>query len=266
MKRIITLKTLSIQHLLLLFVAGIFCIPLSAINSNDTIFYHDKNGKKTYWTRDSKIGRNKKHYYDLYLDFGHNQVDHRNLFTGREHTSAADFPDLNYARSRSFAMYAMYGMKFTRSLSLMSGLGIEWHNYRFTNNMTIREIDGMVTQTPIAAVVGDFSKVKRTKFTTTYLNVPLMLRLHFNRFFVAAGVFGGYNIGSHTKIVFNDANGSKHKHKDYNMRTATFEYGYTVRAGWRCIALFTHYYLNPLFDKDKGPQVYPFTIGVSLKL
>jgi hypothetical protein len=188
------------------------------------------------------------------------------MFTGNRHESAADFPKLRNSTSTSFSMYAMFGRKISGSFSIMSGLGIDWVNYRFSKDVTFREIDGIATQTPIASVIPTFSYMEKSKLTGSYLNVPLMLRIHFRRFFVAAGVTGGLNIGSHTKIVFTDIFANKHTYKDYDIHLATFRYGYSVRAGFRWFSMFANYYVSPLFSKNEGPQVYPFAMGISMRL
>jgi hypothetical protein len=161
----------------------------------------------------------------------------------------------------------MFGRKIFDALSIMSGLGIDWVNYRFSTDVTIREINNVATQLPIASVINTFSYMKKSKLTGSYINIPLLLKIQFHkRFFLAAGVSGGLNIGSHTKVVFTDTNGKKQTFKDYNIHLATFRYGYTVRAGFNVVSIFANYYVSPLFSNNKGPQVYPFSMGISLKL
>jgi hypothetical protein len=108
--------------------------------------------------------------------------------------------------------------------------------------------------------------MRKSKLAGTYLTVPLMLRINFNRtFFIAAGVSAGVNINTHTKIVFDNVSGNKQKYKDYDLHTNPFKYGYVVRAGFDWISLFANYSVSPLFSKNEGPQVYPFTVGICLK-
>jgi hypothetical protein len=206
------------------------------------------------------------YYSDFHLDFGYNRLDKSNMFTGTTHESASDFPKLRNSASNSFAMYAIFGRKISNSFSIMSGLGINWVNYKFSKEVTIREINDVATQVSIESVLNSFSYMKKSKLTGSYLEIPLLLRIHFHKFFIAAGVTGGLNIGSHTKVVFVDTHGRKQTYKDYDIHLATFRYGYALRAGFRHFSLFTNYYVSPLFAKDEGPQVYPFSIGLSLRL
>jgi hypothetical protein len=269
-----------VKYLVGLLFIPVFSCPAIAGDETDTvIIYRDRNTKKhsgkglvvinssNVTIMDGKIFNNKDYYSDLYIDLGHNRLDKSNMFTGARHESAAEFPKLRNSASMSFAMYAMFGRKISGSLSIMSGLGIDWVNYKFSKPLTIREIDDVATIIPIdESVLRNFSYMKKSKLTGSYLEAPLLLKFHFHRFFIAAGVIGGLNIGSHTKVVFIDTNGKKQKYKDNDIHLATFRYGYTIRAGFSHWSLFTNYYVSPLFAKDEGPQVYPFTMGLSLRL
>lgn len=263
----IIFKKQCVKYLTLSLFMWTFALPLTAGGEPDTIIYREKNDSKWYFVvKDGKIFKNKRYYSDFHLDFGYNRLGKSNMFTGTMHESASGFPKLRNSGLSSFAMYAMFGRRISSSLSIMSGLGIDWENYKFSKDVTIREINDVATQVSIKSVLPDFSFMKKSKLIASYLEVPLLLRLSFRRFFVAAGVTGGLNIGSHTKVVFVDKNGRKRTDKDYDIHLATFRYGYTIRVGFRYLSLFSNYYVSPLFAKDEGPQVYPFTMGISWRL
>jgi hypothetical protein len=264
-KRFITGKRSVKQITLLLFVCTFSLSAAIARNEKDTVFYNEKNGKKVYIVKESKF-KNSGYYSNFFMDLGYNRLDKSNMFTGATHESAAGFPKLLNSTSMSFSMYAMFGKRITRPLSIMSGLGIDWVNYKFSQDVTIKEIDGIATQIPISEALSSFSFMKKSRLSATYLQVPLMLKLNFRKFFIAAGVTGGMNTGSHTKILFVDNRGKKQTYKDYNIHLATFRYGYAVRAGFQYFSLYANYYVSPLFAKNEGPQVYPFVAGISLKL
>ncbi|MDR1582961.1 MAG: PorT family protein [Prevotellaceae bacterium] len=266
-KIFISEKRFAKQVILLLLFTLTFISSVIARRATDTVFYSEKNDKKSYIIKEVKMSKIPKYDSDFFVDLGYNRLDKRNLFTGAMHESAVDFPKLRNSASKSFSMYVMFGRRNNNGLlSIMSGLGIDWVNYKFSQDVTIRKIDDVMTQMPISSVLNNFSFMKKSKLTASYLHVPLLLKINFRSFFVAAGVTGGVNIGSHTKIVFNDTHGKKQTYKDYNVNVATFRYGYTVRAGFRHWSLYTNYYVSPLFAKDEGPQVYPFATGLSLNL
>ncbi|WP_423129747.1 outer membrane beta-barrel protein [Gaoshiqia sp. Z1-71] len=146
-------------------------------------------------------------------------------------------------------------------VGLVTGMGFSMNNYRFDNQVTIDKIDGMVMPVPV-----ETEKFDKSKLTLSYLTVPLMLEWqipvndHSNHFFISAGMMGGINIGSHTKIK---ADHSKTKDRgSFNINP--FRYAAVARAGLKDISLFASYSLSPLFKDDKGPELFPFTVGISL--
>ena len=150
-------------------------------------------------------------------------------------------------------------------VALVSGMGIEFNNYFFDNNNNITKdsIGNIVSQ--------DYSfDLDKSKLTTTYFIVPLLFEVQLlpvtnhKRIFISAGVIGGLKIGSRTKIVYkDDGNRKKDKNKgDFNL--SSLKYGFTARIGYKEVGLYCNYYPTPLFEKDKGPELYPFAMGVSL--
>jgi hypothetical protein len=268
MKKIIILKNLSVKHLILLSFVWIFSLSAAAKNETDTIYYCEESGTKKYTVvKEKKRSKEKNYYTNIFLDFGNNNLDKSNIFSGDTKRSANDFPRLKNSSSISFSMYAMCGKKIIGPLSIMSGVGCEWTNYTFSKDVTIIEIDGVATTVPISSVLNTFSFMKKSQLKGLYTQVPLLLKMDFHRsFFIAAGVIGGVNDYSYTKVVFNDINGKKQTYKNHDIHLSTFRYGYTFRVGFRVLAIYVNYYVSPLFAKGEGPQVYPFITGISLKL
>ncbi len=151
------------------------------------------------------------------------------------------------------------------NFGLGTGLGLEFNDYRFESKMPIKKEGGQVVVD--STHFGDLVNVDKAKLTMTHLTMPLLFELQFpegdeDGFFITAGVIGGLRIGSHTKVVTRDDNGEKEKDKNRDdFFLSSFRYGYTARIGYGAVRLFANYYETPLFEKDKGPQVHPFTLG-----
>jgi hypothetical protein len=267
MKRIKVIKKTAFKHAILLMFVLMFSLPAAAGDKTDTVIIGNNTKKqRSVSFKEIKINGRRKYYPTVFLDFGYDRLGKTNMFTGSSHESAADFPRLRNSASKSFAIYSMCRRKLAGPLSMMTGMGVDWTNYRFSHDVTIKEINGVVMQTPLRSVINNYESMKQSKYMLFYFHIPLFLRIDQHKFFFAAGVTGGLNMGSNTKVVFTDANGKKHKYKDYDINPATFRYGYALRAGFRCISVFANYYVSPLFAGGEGPQVYPFTVGISLKL
>ena len=119
------------------------------------------------------------------------------------------------------------------------------------------------------AIDSDWS-VKKSKLTSLYLTVPLLLEFQIpvkyktRRVHMSAGVVGGLRLGSHTKIKYK-SNGNKHKDKDHDdFNLNTLRYSAQVRVGYRSLNFFATYGLNGLFEKNDGPELDPFTVGITL--
>jgi hypothetical protein len=151
-----------------------------------------------------------------------------------------------------------------RNFGIVSGLGLEFTNYVFDGNNTIvKDASGM-----IVADVKPF-KLDKSKLTTSYLTVPLILEFQFpgerrsNRLYINGGVVGGLKLGSHTKIKYKE-NGDKQDEKDKNdFNLNSLRYGFTGRIGIKHLSIYGTYYPVALFEKNKGPELYPFMVGFS---
>lgn len=175
------------------------------------------------------------------------------------------------------------------TFGMVSGLGLTWNNYRFANDVMLTGDSAVVKGYYMEGV-----SVRKSKLTNVYLTVPLYFevqskatrtkeKLHF-----AAGVVVGWRIKSHTKLYFNEDNkvyrlrdpetdqllpvamqspGNNDRNISKNFDSfymRPFKADASIRAGWGIVNLYANYSLTSLFIKDKGPDVYPFAVGIAL--
>jgi hypothetical protein len=177
------------------------------------------------------------------------------------------FMELDYARSINWSLnFFEKDIHIYRNyVNLVTGLGIEFGNYAFKNNITL-----LGDSTPVVAS-WDSVEYDKNKLKTTFINLPLMLEFNTSStakraFHVAGGVILGYKLGSKTVQEF-EIDGREYEVKekdDFNL--SPFRYSAAVRAGYGGFTVFANYALSTMFEKDKGPKLYPFTVGVSLNL
>lgn len=149
-------------------------------------------------------------------------------------------------------------------VGLVTGLGLQYNNYRFANNIVLEndsnEIFGFEDKNP------DRNYVK-SKLVVNYLQVPLILEFTTHgkhEFHIGAGAQFGWKIGEHSKIVYEEGT-DKEKVKDrgdFYLRPYKLEL--TGRIGWGFVNLFATYSLTEMFEDNKGPEMYPFTAGITL--
>lgn len=173
------------------------------------------------------------------------------------------YMEINTGKSWNFNLnFAQFSLPIVRDrFGLVSGLGLEWSNYHFSNQNTI-------TKDPISNTIkkADLSTyaLKKNRLQTTYLTAPLLLEVQLgngardDRLALSGGVIAGLKLGSHTKYKTGD--GKQKVKDDYYLQS--FRYGFTARIHYDFVGLFFNYYRVPLFIDGKGPELYPFAAGL----
>ncbi|MFO7754429.1 MAG: outer membrane beta-barrel protein [Bacteroidales bacterium] len=180
-------------------------------------------------------------------------------------------PELSYMdlhTGKSFNIninFAQLGIGLTRHFGIVTGLGLEFNDYKFEGNNNISKDEEGVIGPMYPA---DGIEYEKTKLTTTYLTMPLMLEaqipVRYRRTInIAAGAIGGVKLGSHNKLVYYDGGKQKVKEKD-DFSLSVLRYGPTVRLGYDSFQVYATYYMNGLFLENKGPELYPFQLGIAI--
>jgi hypothetical protein len=155
-------------------------------------------------------------------------------------------------------------------VGLVTGLGLEWNFYRFDNDNSIQEnpATGQIEEIDLSVLQPTWN-IEKSKLSTTYATLPILFEIHSSSYqhsgvVFAAGAIGGIKLGSNTKIVYKES-GDKNKDKtkdDFNL--APFRYGVHARLGVGDWTVYGTYYFTPLFEKNKGPELYPISVGFAL--
>jgi hypothetical protein len=267
------LKTaIYIRFFLVLVMAGIFSVKLWSQEA-DTIVPIDRDTKKILRKIDvrelTRQGFN--FWYDDFsghwagVDFGFN------LFVNPDYSGYdSEFMDNDIFRSNSTYLNLIQqsiGLQRNRNtIGLVTGLGLHLQSYRMEQNTTIQRLgNGRIEPQSLF-----FEQNQKSKLSIVSLTIPLLTEFqipvnHYtNRIYVSGGIVGGVRLSSHTKVKYR-VQGKKEKLKTpghYSLQD--FKYGLMVRAGYRWINLFATYELTPLFKKDKGPELTPVTIGITV--
>lgn len=172
---------------------------------------------------------------------------------------------------------------------LLTGLGLSLPNYKFDRQTMLNNDSSML----IGYIAEDIS-LRKTKLSMMYLSIPLMFEFQTNRhckknsFHISAGMIANARLMSWTKVYYNEynkeftltryntetgmyepeftavsPNESKiHNHDDWFLQP--FKFDATVRIGWGIVNLWATYGVNTMFRDGKGPEVYPWTAGITL--
>jgi len=176
------------------------------------------------------------------------------------------FMSLHSGKAMNFNLnFSQLSMGITRRIGLVTGLGLNWNNYRFDgNNNIIKGTDGNVE------MFDPGSPLKKSKITTLYFNVPLLLELQIptdhNHLNIAAGPIGAVKLMSYSKMVYED--GDKVK-SDGDFSLNMLRYGATARVGYENFQIYGTYYMTPMFKTGKSPggvELHPFEIGIAFTI
>jgi hypothetical protein len=224
----------------------------------------DNDGDKKTW----KSGGFKGHWAGLELGLN----NYLNKDYAMSLSTEDEFMSLNTSRSIdvnvNFVQHS-FGI-IGNCVGMVTGMGFEFYNYFFEHNNSVYTDDNGIIRNKDYSLLVPPLNLDKTKLTITYLTVPLLLEFQFpgnlknsNRLRISVGVIGGLKLGSHTKVVYR-VNGDKKKDKDHgDFNINAFRYGFTARVGYKNLNLFTDFYPVSLFEKDKGPILYPFSVGVA---
>ncbi len=163
---------------------------------------------------------------------------------------------LNFAE-KNFSIYKRY-------VSLTTGMGFQFNNYRFKNNYRLNGDSSVLT------AYLDTINFTKNKLTVSYFSVPLMLEFQFpqknsdDKIFVSLGAVAQLRLGSHTKYVYT-ISGRTIKDKDRDrFHLNPFLINYIAMIGYNDFSIYAKYSYNPLFVDNEGPKVYPISLGVVL--
>ena len=110
---------------------------------------------------------------------------------------------------------------------------------------------------------------KRSKLTLPYLEIPLEFRFKTkSKFALGIGFKAGYMVYGHSKWVGDDYLDSTNNTLKFSVKNIKniekFAYGPTLRVGYKWFHVNAYYSLASVFQKGKGPDIYPISVGFVL--
>ena len=158
--------------------------------------------------------------------------------------------------------------------NLITGVGFEWNNYRFAQNVSLARAENypdVNTQTPVFGYHDSSRSYIKSKLATSSLSVPILLNICSNKtnadkkqFNLSVGVIGSLRYNHRTKAVFKERQYRTKEVDKSNFGINPFALQGTVRMKYGWFNLFANYSLTPLFLESKGPELYPFSVGMAL--
>jgi len=178
-----------------------------------------------------------------------------------ENPAPIDFRTIN----QGFQTFATYNLNFGQS-NFGAAVGLGFRAQNMYGDFFINTDNPSYTK---LTIIPDSLAWRRAKLCLPYLELPVELRFKSNnKIAVGIGFKVAYLLPSHYKYVgenytYNTGDKTRVKFRDI-ANLETFSYGPTVRIGYRWFNVASYFSISKLFQKGKGPEMYPISIGFIL--
>jgi hypothetical protein len=248
-----------------------FCMP--DFNSNDFPFTKNKKKFNGHWAG-VELGINGYLTPDFDMNF-YPQYPYMNMNTARSLVVNLNPFEFNVNL-------------YKNHIGFTTGLGFQLSNYYFTDTYVMLKDSTSLVAYKSLDQLGNTAGMRVNKMFVSYINLPLLFEYQTNArqklssFHATLGVIVGVRIGSYTKQSYEsinqtyslvDDNGNKvasYYVDKTEVRTrgayhlAPFKLDAAFRVGWSHLNLFATYSLTQMFQKNQGPELYPWTVGITL--
>lgn len=204
-----------------------------------------------------------------------------------------DFMGLRYEKSAGVYLN-FFEVNFTLArfkngyFGAFTGLGYEFHNYRFQNNVMINMYKGNLEGYRVQNALGD-DVMKKSKLEVEYVTAPIIFEYQYigkrkvNDFHIGVGVVVGVTTFSHTKVKFYQPNtnyqivdyatgslvdsrmtGGSLVYKNRYLGLNPFKCDIIATVGFAGLNFFVTHSVTNMFKSNSGVKLYPWSVGVIL--
>ena len=242
----------------------------------------ESNGEETrvYWGPDSLKAKQKKENANLFSRNGMNLNLGLSGLSGEVPQVNATIYPMYYLQTdtelRPFSSRYV-SVEFSESLTLVKGkksafklgLGIsfDWYNFMFDHNRLVQKANQGAIFQPVFDAQGKDITFSKNKLTVSYINIPIMPHVVFNKNsgvqMMGLGGYVGYRIDSWTKSIEEKTENLSRVSSNFNLNQ--FRYGLRAEFAFKKLPdLFFNYDLSPLFEKNSSPNLTGFSFGINV--
>lgn len=181
-----------------------------------------------------------------------------------------EMPDLKPFGSRYISLGYIASTTVARGqkarLSFDFGIDFSWYNLMFEGNKKIVKSPDIVNFEALPDDQQNEIALKKNKYVLPFVNLSIMPTLSFRRSFIShitAGVYGGYRLGSYSKIVERESDDKTFDRRNFFANNVRYGLGFELGIR-RFPDLFVNYDLNNLYEKNHGPSVKMLSFGIKL--
>ncbi|PXV62245.1 hypothetical protein CLV62_12168 [Dysgonomonas alginatilytica] len=175
-----------------------------------------------------------------------------------------DIPNgrLQVSRSHNFTVNLIdYHKQIKNSNWLfVSGIGFEWSRYHFQDNAALTRIDGVTRFEPAPEGINYNS----SKLLVYYITFPLLLEYQTSGIHMSGGVVAFFKYYSKSQVNYYTERGRQviNMGRDLNIRPVDIKL--RLQVGINDVHVYGYYSPMSMFNKDRGPDLRTYTIGVMI--
>lgn len=175
------------------------------------------------------------------------------------------YGDLKTSRSHNFTfnLFEVHKQIVNTNFILVSGVGTEWSRYHFDENVALTKKEGITSFQPAP----DGIEYKSTKLLVYNITIPLLLEYQVSDFHISGGAVFFLKHYSKSQVKYYDEYDHKiiqNMGRDLNIRP--YDLKMRLQIGFHDIGIYAYYSPFSMFNKNKGPDVNTYTIGVMIGL
>jgi hypothetical protein len=172
---------------------------------------------------------------------------------------------------------------------MLTGLGLTFNDYKF-----LRPTRLSMDSSALVGFVDQDINIRKSKLSAMYLSLPVLFEFQTapsyrkNGFHINIGMIVSARLSSHTKKYYDELNKEfnvtlynpetgqydvvytalspndpkEHHYGDWFLQPFKFEA--TARIGWNFLNFWANYSINSMFREGKGPELYPWSAGITL--
>ncbi len=200
------------------------------------------------------------------FNFGFSDVSYSVTMFDNNVPIGTEFFDVNMGNSIAWEInpFELDVRIINEYVKFSTGLGYMVKNFSLANNYLLYKDSNNV----VTGRIETEHTLNKNRFRTGYITLPAFLYFNTSKdperaFRIGGGIIGGINI-LQTYRIKTFTNGHKNKaHQNGSWNTNTFMLDWRGIIGFGPVNLYVSHSLLPLFQDNKGPEVYPFNFGIS---
>lgn len=229
------------------------------IEEDDSTIVKVEKDKK-WWQTENTGNDNVQHFNGLYLGIT-GLRNPQNTLNLNPSTIKLDY-------AKSFNVNVNLFEKSARIIGeyfkVSTGLGLNMASYRLMDNIEL-----VKTPTGIAEIKNPTVNYRKNDLNTATLTVPILFGISTSQmqdkgFKLAFGGEAGYLFNSNIRRKYDMGNETFKPKVKSDFYLNRFTFSAIARIGINDITFYGQYNLVSLFEKNKGPEIYPFVVGIRL--